>query len=80
MTENPTVQIYVKRIKNRIVFKIKAVDQLNLLTPETIKILGSIEKDIDKNKDGEDVPKVKFDEVALVCCNLMKSFIFFSPK
>ena len=51
----------MKRIKNRIVFKIKAVDQLNLLTPETIKILGSIEKDIDKNKDGEDVPKVKFD-------------------
>ena len=70
----------MKIIKNRIVFKIKAVDQLNLLTPETIKILGSIEKDIDKNKDGEDVPKVKFDEVASVYCNLMKSFIFFSPK
>ena len=36
------------------------MDQLNLLTPETIKFLGSIEKDIDKNKDGEDVPKIKF--------------------
>ena len=36
------------------------MDQLNLLTPETIKFLESIEKDIDKNKDGEDVPKIKF--------------------
>ena len=56
------------------------MDQLNLLTPETIKFLGSIEKDIDKNIDGEDVPKIKFFEVALAYCNLMKSFIFFSPK
>ena len=34
LTENPPVQIYVNRIKNRIVFKIKTRYKLELLTPE----------------------------------------------
>ena len=34
LTENPPVQIYVNRIKNRIVFKIKTGYKLQLLTPE----------------------------------------------
>ena len=40
ITENPPVQIYVTRIKNRIVFKIKMGYKLELLTPETMKSLG----------------------------------------
>ena len=44
LTENPPVQIYVNKIKNRIVFEIKTVYKLELLTPETMKLLGSTKK------------------------------------
>ena len=56
-TENPPVQIYVNRIKTRIVFKIKTRYKLELLTPETMKLLGSTKKDVDKDKDSENVTK-----------------------
>ena len=65
LTENPSVQIYPNKIKNRIVFKIKTGYKLALLTPETMKLFGSIKKDVDKNKDGENVPKLESVEVAL---------------
>ena len=37
LTENPPVQIYPNKIKNRIVFKIKTGCKLKLLTPEILK-------------------------------------------
>ena len=36
LTENPPIQIYPNKVKNRIVFKIKTGYKLELLTPETI--------------------------------------------
>ena len=33
--------------------------KLELLSPETVKLLGSTEEDIDKDKDGEDVPRLE---------------------
>ena len=44
LTENSSVQTYPNKIKNRIAFKIKAGYKLELLTPETIKFLGSTKK------------------------------------
>ena len=44
LTENPPVQIYPNKIKNRIVFKIKTGYKLELLTPETMRLLGSTKK------------------------------------
>ena len=41
LTENPPVQIYPNKTKNRIVFRIKTGYKLELLTPETMKLLGS---------------------------------------
>ena len=73
LTENPPVQIYPNKIKNRIVFKVKTGYKLELLSPETMKLLGSTKKDIDKDKDGEDVPKLESGEVALVHCNLVNN-------
>ena len=35
-----------------------------------MKLLGSTKKDVDKDKDGEDVPKLESAEVVLVHCNL----------
>ena len=73
LTENPPVQIYPNKIKNRIVFKIKTGYKLELLTLETMKLLGSTKKDVDKDKDGEIVPKLESAEVVLVHCNLVKN-------
>ena len=50
LTENPPVQIYVNKIKNRIVFKIKTGYKLELLTPKTMKLLGSTRKTLIKIK------------------------------
>ena len=54
---NPPIQIYPNKIKNRIVFKIKTGYILELLSPETMKLLRRSKKDVDKDKDGEDIPK-----------------------
>ena len=35
-----------------------------------MKLLGSAKKDVDKNKDGEDVPKLESVEFVLVHCNI----------
>ena len=56
MTQNPTVQIYPHKIKNRIAFKIKTDHKLELLILETLKLIGSAEKDVDKDKNGDNVP------------------------
>ena len=73
MTENPPVQIYSNKIKNRIVFKKKTAYKLEFLTPETMKLLGSTKKDVDKDKNGENVSKLESVEVVLVYCNLVKN-------
>ena len=39
LTENPPVQIYPNKINSRIIFKIKTGYELELLTPETMKLL-----------------------------------------
>ena len=72
-TENPPVQICPNKIKNRTVFKVKTWYKLELLSPETMKLLGSTKKDVDQDKDGEDVPKLESVEVVLVHCNLVNN-------
>ena len=57
IADNPPVQICVNKIKNRIAFEIKTGYKLELLSEETMQLLGSSKKDIDKNKDGKIMPK-----------------------
>ena len=73
LTENLPVQIYQNKIKNRIAFKIKTEYKLELLTPETMKLLGGGKKDIDKDKDGKNGRILESVEVVLVHCNLVKN-------
>ena len=73
LTENPSIQIYPNKIKNSIVFKIKTGYKLELLTSETMKLLGSTKKVLDKDKNGENAPKLESVEVVLVHCNLVKN-------
>ena len=71
IADNPPVQIYVNKIKNRIVFKIRTGYKLEFLSKETMQLLGSSKKDIDENKDGEIAPRLETVEVVLVRCNLV---------
>ena len=55
-TDNPLVKIYVNKIENIITFKITDGYSLEFLIPETMKLLGSTENKIEKDKNGENVP------------------------
>ena len=46
---NTSIEIYINK-KNRITFKIKTGYYLELLTPETMKLLGSTKSKITKDK------------------------------
>ena len=88
IADNPPIHIHANKIKNRIVFKIKTGYKLELLTEETMQLLGSSKKFIDKNKDGKIVPRLETVEVVLVHCNLVnnnyqqasKVLFFFVPN
>ena len=56
LTTIPPIHVYINRINNRLVFKIKDGYKLDLQTPETMKLFGSR---IDKRKNGGKVPVVK---------------------
>ena len=73
LTENPSIQVYPNKIINRIVFKIKTDFELELLSPETMKLLGNTKKVADKDKNGENAPKLESVDVILVHCNLVKN-------
>ena len=70
LTIIPPIHVYISRINNRLLFKIKDRYKLVLQTPETMKLLGSTEKLIDKIKNGEKVPSLEVVEVVLAQCNL----------
>ena len=50
LTIIPLIHVYINRINNRLVFKIKEGYKLELQTPKTIELLGSTKKIIDKTK------------------------------
>ena len=62
--------MYINRTENRITLKIKSGYYLELLTPETMKLLGSTESKITKNKNGENVHHLEVVELVLVHCSL----------
>ena len=70
---NAPILIYANAINNRIVFKIKSGYKLQLLSKETMKLLGSTKDTIDADKNSENVPKLEKVEVVLVHCNLVNN-------
>ena len=73
IADNLPIRIYVNKIKNKIVFKIKTGHKLELLSLETMRLLGSSKQDNDQDKDGEIVHKLEVVEVVLVHCNLVNN-------
>ena len=60
-------------VKKALIKDIKTGYKLELLTPETMTLLGSTKKDADSDKNSENVPKLESVEVVLVHCNLVKN-------
>ena len=71
--ENAPILIYANTINNRIVFKIKTGYKLELLSKETMKLLGSTKDIIDANKNSENVSRLENVEVVLVHFNLVNN-------
>ena len=65
--------IYVNEINNRIAFKIKSGYKLELLSKETMKLLGSLTDTIDGDKNGELVPKLESVDLVLIRCDLVNN-------
>ena len=73
ITNTAPILIYANKINNRIVFKIKTGYKLELLSKETMKLLGSTSDTVDSDKDSENVPRLENVEVVLVHCNLVNN-------
>ena len=69
----PSVQTYVNKIENRVTFKIKNGYSLEILTSETMKLLGSTDNKITKDKKGENMSHLAITEVVLVHCDIVKN-------
>ena len=72
-TDKPSIQIYVNKVENMITFKIKNGYRLELLTKETMTLLGSTKNKITNDKNGENVPRLEITEVVLVHCNMVNN-------
>ena len=72
-TVNPSIRIYTNKIENGIKFKIKTGCYLEILSPETIKLLGSTKSKITKNKNGENLPYLEIIEVMLTYYNVVNN-------
>ena len=70
---NPSVRIYINKTENWITFVIKTGYYLELSIPETMKLLGSTENKITKDKNCENVQHLKVTEVILVHCNVVNN-------
>ena len=60
-------------MQNRITFKIKTGYNLELLSPEAIKLLRSTKKKRDKDKNGKDVQHFEITDIILVYCNIVNN-------
>ena len=69
--DDPPIEIFVSKNENRITFKIKNGYYLELLTPETMKLLENTESKITGEKDSENVPQLEVVELVLIHCNIV---------
>ena len=63
---SPPIKTFIRKIKRYLVFKIKINYNLVLLSEETMRLLGSTEKVVAKDKNSENVPKLEIVDVILM--------------
>ena len=66
--DNPSTTIYVHKIESKL-----KMYYLELLRPETMKLLVSTENKITKDKNGENLPYLEITEVVLIHCNIVSN-------
>ena len=70
VADNASIKTCVNKIENGIRLKIKTVCYLELLTPGTMKLLGSTNSKTTKDKNSENVHHLEITEVVFVHCNI----------
>ena len=73
VTNNLLLRTYVNKTENRIPFRIKTGYYLELLMPETMRLLGSTKSNITKDENGKNMPHLEIAEVVLVYCNIVNN-------
>ena len=63
----------MNRIRDRVIFKTRTGYKTELLHPEIIKLVASARKDVNQDKDEENVTKLESGEAFLVHCNLVNN-------
>ena len=71
--DNPPIRIYLNKIENRITFRMKTGYYFELLTSETMKLLGSFKSKITKDKNDKNVLHLEIAEVVLIHCNIVNN-------
>ena len=84
IAETAPILIHANKIIDRLIFKIKTGYKLELLSKETIKLLGITKDTIDADKNSENMPRLGNVKVVLAHCNLVNnsyqqaSIVFFT--
>ena len=73
-TINPSKRIYVNKIENRVKFKIKKGYYLQLLTPETMELVGSTKSKLKKNENDENVSHSEITELVSIHWNIVNNY------
>ena len=73
VTDNPSTRTSFNKTKNRITFRIEIGYHLELLTPETMKILGSTKSKITKDEHGENKPLLEIINVVSILCKTVNN-------
>ena len=77
IADNSPIEIYINKITNQVVFKVKTGYKLELLSKEAMKLLGStksVDQDVDQDKNSKNVPKLKMVDIILMHCNAVNDF------
>ena len=73
VTQNPPIRIYVSQKENRITLRIKTGYYLELLTSETMKLVGSTKFKITNYEKGKNMLYLESTELVLVQCNIVSN-------
>ena len=73
LTDKSPIQIHTNKIQNRVIFNIKSEYYLELLMPKTMKLPGSTEQIINKDKIGDNVQQREITEVVLLHWNILNN-------
>ena len=73
VTYNSLIRIYVNQTQNSITFGIKVGYYLELLTTETVRLLGSTKNKLIKDENGKNVSRLEIAEIVLVNCDIVNN-------